>query len=228
MYNVKNDTVLLDGKPLSTYAELKTFLDFYKADEKFCEYHIVSKLIYKLAPYGNLMRPLGFANKIRRSSPFVRLSRLLAADIDYDVMVQTPSGIKPLQRPFVWTIEQKRALIETMLKQQPISDISINIVEKNDGSLKYEIIDGKQRLSTIISFFNNEFGILVDGIEYFYYDLDYCTSDTISRMSSMPACQAIYSYEDNYLTDAEKIEWFKRINFAGTLQEIEHIQNLEK
>ena len=38
------------------------------------------------------------------------------------------------------------------------------------GELKdyYEIIDGLQRLNAIVSFVNNDYGILVDGVEYFY------------------------------------------------------------
>jgi hypothetical protein len=36
-----------------------------------------------------------------------------------------------------------------------------------------------------------------------------------------------YSYPDVPITDDQKIAWFEMINFAGTPQDIEHLNNLK-
>lgn len=54
------------------------------------------------------------------------------------------------QRKLVWTLEEKRKLIESLLKKYPIP--AILLAEKEGTPGTYEIIDGLQRLHAIISF----------------------------------------------------------------------------
>lgn len=63
------------------------------------------------------------------------------------------------QRKLVWTLEEKRKLIESLLNKYPIP--AILLAEKEGSSGTYEIIDGLQRLHAIISFL----------------ELQYCTAD---------------------------------------------------
>lgn len=57
------------------------------------------------------------------------------------------------QRKLVWTLEEKQKLIESLLKKYPIP--AILLAERDNGS--YEVIDGLQRLHTIVSFIETAF-----------------------------------------------------------------------
>ncbi|WP_175623622.1 DUF262 domain-containing protein [Paenibacillus odorifer] len=63
------------------------------------------------------------------------------------------------QRKRVWDIKRKSKLIESCLVNVPIPPVFLYETDYN----KYEVMDGLQRISTIISFFNNEFKL--DGLE---------------------------------------------------------------
>lgn len=54
------------------------------------------------------------------------------------------------QRKLVWTLEEKKKLIESLLRKYPIP--AILLAEKEGAPGTYEIIDGLQRLHAIISF----------------------------------------------------------------------------
>src|SRR5579875_2146300 len=68
------------------------------------------------------------------------------------------------QRKLVWTLEEKQRLIESILKQYPIP--AILLADRADGG--YEIIDGLQRLHTIMSFVESAFPT-IDGK---YFDVE--------------------------------------------------------
>jgi len=53
------------------------------------------------------------------------------------------------QRKLVWTLEEKQKLIESALKKYPIPAILLAERDGNRGT--YEIIDGLQRLHSIVS-----------------------------------------------------------------------------
>ena len=58
------------------------------------------------------------------------------------------------QRKLVWTLEEKQRLIESLMKRYPVPAI-ILAERPSDGN--YEIIDGLQRLHSIVSFIENSF-----------------------------------------------------------------------
>ena len=146
--------------------------------------------------------------------------------IDWDVYLKTKG--KCLQRPFVWTLDQKRELINSMLIGRHIPHCAIvNIVDpKNDNKDILQIIDGKQRLSTMVDFYKNIFTIIIDKKEYYYKDLpeDY-------RLAIEHFHFRYYVVNEpfgNPMTDQQKINWFTFINFAGTPQDKEHLNSLTK
>ena len=59
------------------------------------------------------------------------------------------------QRGLVWKTKQKSELIESILMGIPLPLIYV----KEDEKGVYLIVDGKQRLSTLFSFINNEFAL---------------------------------------------------------------------
>lgn len=141
---------------------------------------------------------------------------ILTKKFDFDVYL--PTKQMNLQRDLVWTIDQKRALIESIIVKRSIPPVSV-IFTVDDV---YEVIDGKQRLSALISYLNNEF-------KYCGYYYDALPPDYKFQIERFWV--TAYRLVENFnkpLTDAEKVEWFKWINFAGTPQDIEHIERLNK
>lgn len=64
----------------------------------------------------------------------------------------------PYQRDMnVWDMAQKSFLLDTIFKNFPIPPIFLEQrIDSDTGITNYDVIDGKQRLSTIIGFINNE------------------------------------------------------------------------
>src|SRR5690554_3379648 len=87
------------------------------------------------------------------------------ANIDFDVYL--PTRKMNLQRDFVWTIDQKRELIWSILMNRHIPRMALlNILADGDSNGIYQVIDGKQRLSAMLDFYNNKYTLLIDGKEY--------------------------------------------------------------
>lgn len=55
------------------------------------------------------------------------------------------------QRKLVWSVEEKRKLIDSIIKDLPIPLFLVAEVEVS-GDIHYELIDGMQRLNAIFSF----------------------------------------------------------------------------
>lgn len=138
--------------------------------------------------------------------------------IDYDVFL--PTRNKNLQRDFVWTLEQKRELIWSIFYGRNIPALSL--INRFDDV--WQVIDGKQRLSTFISFYKNEFDIDIEGTLYTFETLPEDYKNEIKRFTF----KYYYMYEDrpNQFSDDVKINWFKFINYAGTPQDLEHMNSL--
>ena len=61
----------------------------------------------------------------------------------------------PFQRGLVWKMDQKRELIESILMGIPMP--AVYVFEDENG--QKQVVDGRQRISTIISFLNDEFSL---------------------------------------------------------------------
>jgi hypothetical protein len=57
------------------------------------------------------------------------------------------------QRKLVWTLEEKQRLVESVLRGYPVP--AVLMADRGDGS--YEVIDGLQRLHSLMSFIENAF-----------------------------------------------------------------------
>lgn len=148
-------------------------------------------------------------------------------NIDFDVYL--PSKNMNLQRDFVWTLEQKRELIWSLLIDRHIPHLALmNCYSKvNENDDVYLVIDGKQRLSTMFDFVDDKFTIIIDNQEYLFSQLpDEYKSDLLCEMKVR--YWVVNEQYKNTITDEDKITWFKFLNFAGTPQDVEHINNLNK
>lgn len=149
----------------------------------------------------------------------MQIRYLLEKDIDFDVYLPT-KGIN-LQRPLVWTLDQKQQLIWSILYERDIPVISANVITKGK-SLEdtYLIIDGKQRLNAALSFCNNEYPLIVEGKDYLFSELPLEYQRTI--LSHYFWFNVIY----DELSDERKVDWFYFLNFAGTFQDNLHMKAL--
>lgn len=93
--------------------------------------------------------------------------------LNLDWNVYLPSIDKDLQRPFVWSTGQKRELINSIIIGRHIPHCAVvSIIDPNNSSSEiFQIIDGKQRLSTMIGFYKNEFTIVIEDKEYYFNEL---------------------------------------------------------
>lgn len=74
------------------------------------------------------------------------------------------------QRGLVWTLKQKQDYVINLFNG--MADIKPTILlYYEDNKDIYEVLDGKQRLTTLFQFIDNEFAIIVDGEEIYFNDL---------------------------------------------------------
>ena len=157
--------------------------------------------------------------------------------IDWDVYL--PKYGRNLQRPFVWTNKQKAELIKSILRDIEIAPLTIIQVRdrRAEHPLVWQIIDGKQRFSTILSYLRGEFPILVEG-EYFYFnDLPDELQKKIKRFDvrAYVVHHNIYHNADGVsdktclrdtVTDEDRIELYLYINYAGVPQDEQYLWEL--
>lgn len=156
--------------------------------------------------------------------------------IDFDVYL--PKYGRNLQRPFVWSIKQKSELIKSILRDIKIDPLTIVQVRDSqaENPLVWQIIDGKQRLSTIFSYLRDEFAMEVDGVEYYYKDLP----EELQKKIKWFDLRAYLIYHNIYhdpridqkiidretVTDEDRIELYLYINYMGTQQDESYMENL--
>ena len=145
--------------------------------------------------------------------------------LDFDVYL--PSKGINLQRELVWTDLQKSEFILSIFKGNQIPKFTLIKLcsDLKDRLERYQIIDGKQRLTTILQFIAGEFPIEVNNTKYYYEDLSEYLQKLLYRFWVTGTVG--YSYNDNPITDQEKIDWFEQINFTGTPQDKEHLNKLK-
>jgi uncharacterized protein with ParB-like and HNH nuclease domain len=74
------------------------------------------------------------------------------------------------QRELVWTLNQKQDYVTNLFNG--MAEIRPTILLYYEGKKDvYEVLDGKQRLTTLFQFIDNEFAIIVDGEEVYFNDL---------------------------------------------------------
>lgn len=140
-------------------------------------------------------------------------------DIDWNVYLPTKG--KNLQRDFVWTLDQKREIIWSILIKRLIPRMAVICTKEN----VYQIIDGKQRLSAMIDFVENKYTLLMLEGEFYFNELPDDYQKVIENYYF--AYYIVHEESEAYpVTDEDKINWFKFINFSGTPQDAEHLLSL--
>lgn len=143
----------------------------------------------------------------------------------YDFDVFLPDyGIK-LQRDYVWNDCQRTSFIENILLEKPIEEFVIVEHEFKDGSKVKQVIDGKQRLTTVSRFIRDSFSIWVGENVRFSDFSDELKMYFRSRVNSFTA-RVYYSDWAAPVSDKVKILLFNYYNFSGTPQTEQHKDRL--
>lgn len=138
--------------------------------------------------------------------------------LKFDFNVYLPDLKKNLQRDVVWSLLQKQELILSILKGLKLPYMAFVM---NDDTDVFQVIDGKQRLTSIIEFGNNEFPLEVDGNFYYFKDLSENATGYFKRY--IIEGNVAYESNDKLIPDTYKKDWFEQINFSGTPQDKEHL-----
>lgn len=139
----------------------------------------------------------------------------------------------PIQRPEgQWDNESKSLLIASILQKYPVPDIYVQIEEREGSSKRVRsILDGKQRITILHSFVNNEFKltpVIMDGlsIEGKVYDLGNYTFDRLDenlKISLLSSTLRFILVED--ATDEEIEEMFNRLNNGRPLSLVQRAKS---
>ena len=146
------------------------------------------------------------------------------------------------QRKLVWSQQEKKSLIESIVFQYPIPLILLA-----SQINQYEIIDGMQRLNSIFGFIENHFPLEIDGTNRYFHipdytfaqtqvnkglvtpkqDVEFLTQEQVSAFIQYPFPVTIFKSGS---TD-EINETFRRINSTGkklSPQEVRQAGNVSK
>lgn len=143
----------------------------------------------------------------------------------YEDVLKGKINLNPFyQRGLVWTLDQKQKYILALFQEKARINITtiVDIHSKSDCYI--EVLDGKQRLTTIFDFIENKFK-LKDGC-YFkdlhFDDMKYLLNLTFhySRIE--------VNHKHTCFTDEQKIELFLEINEMGTKMSKTHIAKVKK
>lgn len=63
----------------------------------------------------------------------------------------------PYQRLSVWNLEYRQYFIDTIMRNYPSPQVFLDVEITDGGRTLYHVVDGKQRLSAILDYLNDEF-----------------------------------------------------------------------
>lgn len=146
----------------------------------------------------------------------------------YDFEIYLPKYGVNLQRPYVWEDYQQSEYIVSILQERPLENVIAIQHEDGEGNVTMQIVDGKQRLTTIQKFLLGEIPVIINKRKFWWDDFDNDAKRNFkSRLLAITAV-VYYTYEDDNLSDDDKIRLFNFYNFSGTPQTEEHKNMLKK
>ena len=113
------------------------------------------------------------------------------------------------QRNYIYADGKKDvAVIESMLKGYPLGLIYFNKIVEENGDVRFEVLDGQQRITSIGRFVTGKLAIIDENERVQYYDgLPEDKRKIIDNYKLL-----VYECEG---TESEIKEWFRTINIAG-------------
>jgi hypothetical protein len=125
------------------------------------------------------------------------------------------------QRDYVWTSDDKERLIHSIFLGKNIGTFSVYVYPFNeigDGTFDSELLDGKQRLTTMVSYTHDEFpyrGTYFSGLDFKSQNHFYTTTVQVLELQGP-------------LSMKERMEYFLYINDTGVPQSPEHLRKIRE
>lgn len=120
------------------------------------------------------------------------------------------------QRPYVWGDKERTEFMDNLFSAKPIGAFSVIEIDKSKPTEWIEVVDGRQRVTTLKMFFNNEFKY--NG--YYWDDLCHIEKRYIKDIS-FPMLY-LEMVDGSIVPDNLKLEYFYGVNFSGVPQSEEH------
>lgn len=126
----------------------------------------------------------------------------------------------PYQRGNVWGVERQRKLIESMMLGIPIGTVIINRRHWLANDDRYQVVDGKQRITAIWDFVDGKYGVPAEWFgDCAAHLCGLVTYDDLpDRARRMVTAMSVPVVECNLDGIDEESELFDRVNFAGVPQ----------
>ena len=171
----------------------------------------------------------------RRSfSCFIGIDEGDYGELDWDIYL--PGRKKNLQRGLVWSNEQKNDFLINYFSGSRIMEFcppiilhSISsVVQFNVVESKTLVIDGKQRLSTLLAFYRDEFPITISGKEFYYSHQIIVSQDPALMPIIIRNEETSLSIKD-WIAENENAlcNQFRHINSSAVAHDKEHLDSLK-
>lgn len=141
----------------------------------------------------------------------------------FDMYADNELSFNPCyQRGLVWSKEQKELFIKALLKGIVRLTPTYVFNGFSSDTKLYEVLDGKQRLTTLLEFVRNEF--TVDGVYY----KDWGCED-VKAFHKLPLVYTLVDgFDDKDLTLVLKVELFLQLNSYGEAVDKAHLEMIKK
>ena len=222
------DTVYVDGRKHSRVVhefvvrdnEIFVILDDYKSA-------LGTMVLFEFIRV--IPRELGLSGVVRSNQDDALIDRLHFTEITstihrfFEMYADNELLFNPCyQRGLVWSKEQKELFIKALMKG--ITRLTPTYVFNgySSNTKLYEVLDGKQRLNTLLEFVRSEFA--VDGV--YYKDWGY---EDVRAFHRLPLVYtSIDGFEDGDLTLALRVELFLQLNSYGEAVDKAHLEMIKE
>lgn len=124
------------------------------------------------------------------------------------------------QRDIVWAHDQKIELLDSIFNGLDIGKfVFINMPYSDEREYGYEILDGKQRLTTILEFYNDEWTYK----GYYFSELSPLLQHKFEGLSV-----SVAEMRDDVATEENVLDYFIRLNKTGTPMDRNHLEKVEQ
>lgn len=178
----------------------------------------------------NILSKIGFY-KEKRNYEFYNIKNVEIPELNWNPYIINKEGKKEYyQRGFCWDLKDKQLLIESIyngincgkiiLRKRSWEYIKTEIEKGNKEIAFLDLVDGKQRLNTILEFVQDKFKDLQG---YYFSDL----SDK-AKHTFLSTDLITYAEMEEGSTDEDVIQTFLMINFTGRVMSQEHIDYVKE
>lgn len=183
------------------------------------EFRIWHRLWTDCLPYRNSKDSLKISRKVENDDIKISYQQRQISSILLTYYSGSGIDLNPdYQRGNVWTDEQKYNLIKSIFRNIDIGKFTIiRRPFSKDLDSYYEMLDGKQRLTTILEFYEDRFK----------YNGKFFSE--MHPRDQMHFKEYSISYaETEPLTDGQKYNYFLKLNVTGTPVDLKHIKKVER